>query len=175
MPARVIASNIISTLLNITMGIGLDFSETFKNEAQPYETIFKIDTIPVMKEYIKQTVLNVMQAIDGVRTKKVNKIVNLVMDYLNKKYFESELSLNNVAKEFYLNPSYLSRIFKQETGQTFVEYLTKLRMEKAINLIKETDKRSYQISEEVGINDAKYFSICFKKYTGMTVNDFKKG
>ena len=86
----------------------------------------------------------------------------------------SEISLSNSAKEFFLNVSYLSRIFKQETGQTFVEYLTKARMEKAIKLLKETDLKAYQIAENVGIVDPHYFGICFKKYTNMSINDFKR-
>jgi two-component system response regulator YesN len=70
--------------------------------------------------------------------------------------------------------SYLSRIFKQETGHNFVEYLTAMRMEKAVKLLKETDMKSYQVAEAVGIVNPHYFGICFKKWTGMSVSDFKK-
>lgn len=73
-----------------------------------------------------------------------------------------------------MNASYLSRIFKQETGFTFVEYLTKIRMDKAIKLIKETNLKAYQVADEVGISNPHYFSICFKKWTGVSINDFKK-
>ncbi|HYH01502.1 MAG TPA: response regulator [Bacillota bacterium] len=106
--------------------------------------------------------------------KKVNTVIREVQEYLQKNYADSAISQASVAKLFYLNPSYLSRIFKQAVNQTFVEYLTRIRMEKAMQLLKETDLKAYQIAEMVGIDDPHYFGLCFKKYTGMSVNDYKK-
>ena len=79
-----------------------------------------------------------------------------------------------MAAKFYVNPSYLSRIFKDFYGVSFIEYATKLKMEKAICLLRETDAKGYEIAEKIGIKDPKYFSFCFKKYTGQTINEFRK-
>lgn len=64
---------------------------------------------------------------------------------------------------------------KKETGQTFVEYLTNIRMKKAENLLKNTDLKGYEVGEQVGITDAHYFSILFKKFTGMSMNQYRNG
>lgn len=103
-----------------------------------------------------------------------NVAIQEIVSYINENYMVPELSLQYIARLFYLNPSYISRAFKQETGENWVEYLTKIRMERAIQLLKTTDKRCYEISQEVGFSDAKYFSTCFKNYTGQTVNEFRK-
>lgn len=103
-----------------------------------------------------------------------NVAIQEIVGYITENYMLPELSLQYIARLFYLNPSYISRAFKQETGENWVEYLTKIRMERAIQLLKTTDKRCYEISQEVGFSDAKYFSTCFKNFTGQTVNEFRK-
>lgn len=89
-------------------------------------------------------------------------------------YPTHELSLSSVAKAFFLNPSYLSRTFKKEAGVSFSEYLTTVRMEKAIRLLMEKDMKSFEIADAVGISDPNYFGTCFKKYTGVSVSDYRK-
>ena len=75
---------------------------------------------------------------------------------------------------YYVNSSYRSRGFKEKTGMTFSNYLFELRMKEAESLILRTDLTSYEIAEKVGISDPHYFSSCFKKYTGMSVSEYKK-
>ena len=84
-----------------------------------------------------------------------------------------ELSLRLIAQELYMNGSYLSRVFKQETGESLTEYITRKRIEKSMQLMDETSMKAYEIAEQVGIKDAHYFSICFKKYVGVTVKQYK--
>ncbi|TCL71572.1 two-component system response regulator YesN [Hydrogenispora ethanolica] len=173
-PIRVIAANLVSWVLNVLTGQGINLADIFEDTLQPYQDVFTIDTLPEMKDYLKQLTLRSIAAVHSAQNRKVNKLTAKIQEYLLVHYPCSNLSLAGVAKEFYLNPSYLSRIFKQTVGQSFVEFLTQIRMEKAIKMLKETDLKVYQIAERVGIGDPHYFSICFKKYTGMSVNDFRK-
>ena len=117
---------------------------------------------------------NAVNIITNIQNKKVNQAIEDIKNYMHENMSDPDMSLSHTAKKFFMNGSYLSRIFKQETGYTFVEYLTKIRMEKAIKLLKETDMKAYQVAESVGISNPHYFSICFKKWTGVSVNDFKK-
>lgn len=171
---RVIASNIVSIVLNVITELGISISDIFEQSTQPFDEVFKLDTFPDMKDYLKKLIVSSINIIESMQNKKVNQVVRQVQDYIFQNLSNPEITLSNTAKEFYLNVSYLSRIFKQETGQTFVEYITKVRMEKAIKLLKETDQKAYQIAENIGIVDPHYFGICFKKYTGMSINDFKR-
>lgn len=105
---------------------------------------------------------------------KLSDLITEVKKYVDENYMNSELSLTGTAKKFFLNPSYLSRTFKKETGVSFVEYITTARMEKAIILLRQSDFKAFEIAGAVGICDANYFCNCFKKYTGVSVSDYRR-
>lgn len=67
----------------------------------------------------------------------------------------------------------LSGLFKKETGTNFVKYLTDVRMEKSIQLLRTTDMKTYEIAFETGFSNPHYFSVAFKKYTGMSPSEFR--
>ena len=96
---------------------------------------------------------------------------DLITRYLEENFTDKELNLAFIAQHFGFSASYLSRKFKADTGKKFVEYLTDLRMKKAMDIAKRNVKM-YQAAAEVGIPDPNYFSRCFKKYTGMSYSDY---
>lgn len=94
-------------------------------------------------------------------------IVTNIKNYLNQHYME-DITLDSISEQFYFKAVYMSRLFKEEAGETFSEYLFKLRMNKAIEFLKCNKYKIYQISEMVGYRSTKYFYKQFKKYTGYT-------
>ena len=75
---------------------------------------------------------------------------------------------------FYLNRSYLSTLFKQKTGMKFIDYLNEVRIEKSKELLKDSNRKMYQISKAVGYDNPKYFFRIFKKKTGMTPEQYRE-
>ncbi len=171
---RVVSTNIISAILGAIAEMGLSYGDIYGTESLPYGRIFEIDTMTDMEEYLRALVLSSISAIKTIRTRKSKKIIDDILDYLKMNLSDCDLALSNTAQKFFVNPSYLSRIFKQETGQSFTEYLARIRMEKAIELLNGTDMKAYQVADAVGIKDPYYFSNCFKKFTGLSVNEYKK-
>lgn len=102
------------------------------------------------------------------------EVMEQIRDYLEENYAQSSLSLSTTAERFYLNPSYLSRTFRKKTGIPFVEYLNKVRIEHACDYLKSGNWKVYEIAEKVGIPNPDYFGRCFRKYMGMSINDYKK-
>ena len=100
--------------------------------------------------------------------------IEKIKKYIDDNFTEPELNLAYVAGHFGFSSSYLSRKFKQETGKNFIEYLTELRMNKAIRLA-ESGVKMFKTSAEVGIPDPNYFGRCFKKYTGISYSDYMSG
>ena len=89
------------------------------------------------------------------------------MEYIKNHYKES-ISLSDISKYVYLSPEYFSRLFKKEVGENFSSYLTIYRMKKAENLLRNTDMKICQISNEVGYSNSGYFSKAYKKYKGVS-------
>jgi two-component system response regulator YesN len=86
----------------------------------------------------------------------------------------SKISMSQVADYVGLTESYFSQIFKKETGVNFVDYLRDQRMARAMELMKTTDLRIYQIASAVGYDDAAYFAGAFRRCTGHTPLDFRR-
>lgn len=102
------------------------------------------------------------------------EMISQVKDYLHHNFDKDYLSLQECAKHVRVSPSHLSKVFSQETGQTFMTYLTHTRMRKAMELLHSTNYKSYEIAHKVGYNDAHYFSNLFKKVTGLTTTEYRK-
>ena len=98
----------------------------------------------------------------------------LALDYIEKNYGDSSVTLNSVCTSLAMSTSYFSSIFKNYTGETFIECLTKKRMEKAKVLLEHGKLKTYEIAEAVGYSDAHYFSIAFKKAVGKTPTEYAK-
>lgn len=113
---------------------------------------------------------NTIVTIEG----KYGHIVHKAKKFIYENYFESEISLNSVADYVNLSPNHLSMIFSQETGLTFIEYLTKLRIAKAKKMLKSTNMRTSEIAFKVGYNDPHYFSNVFKKAVGCAPTNFRE-
>lgn len=97
-----------------------------------------------------------------------------VKDYLQTHYSHPGLSLQEVADALFVHPNHLSRRFSQEAGVPFKDYLQKVRIEAALDLVKTTDLRSYEIARAIGMDDPNYFSVYFKKYMNMTIGEYRK-
>lgn len=108
--------------------------------------------------------------------KREQGLIGNVMEYLEENYMDMEMGLGKVADQFHVNASYLSRMFKQQSGVNFSEYLFELRMKKAMRKLEQADEELmiYNLAEMVGFSDADYFGRCFRKYTGMSFSQYKK-
>ncbi|MDR1219232.1 MAG: response regulator [Treponema sp.] len=95
--------------------------------------------------------------------------------YIDLNYTSGEISLHSTANFAGVSPNHLSAIFAQETGENFIDYLTRVRIEKAKFLLKNTAMKSADIAYETGFNDPHYFSYIFKKNTGMSPREYRSG
>lgn len=101
------------------------------------------------------------------------KEIRQAKEYIDLHYDEQDLSLHTVAKQVGFSPSHFSSIFSQETGRTFIEYLTKRRIEAAKRLLTDTSSKLHEISAAIGYGDPHYFSYVFKKNIGMSPKDYR--
>ena len=98
----------------------------------------------------------------------------MALEYIRRNYMDTDLSLNSICSYLNISTSHFSTIFKEVTGETFVEALTRVRMEKARELLENTTLKNYEIAEKVGFSDPHYFGISFKKMTGKTPMEYAR-
>ena len=113
----------------------------------------------------------------NILTKKEDNAVDIIKNaqvYIAQNY-SKDLILDDVSKELQLSPYYFSKLFKKRTGKTFIEYVTDLRIEKAKELLRNSNKSMKEICIEIGYTDPNYFSRTFKKNTGVTPSEYKEG
>ncbi|CAH1207987.1 Regulator of RpoS [Paenibacillus auburnensis] len=139
-----------------------------------FNRIFECKTFSELSVLLSKLAEEISVYIHGKRTQKKGSIIDEVLTYLMEDFCNPELTLGFVSQRFHLNSSYLSRIFKQEIGQSFTDYLLKLRIDEAVKLMNETEWKAYQIADKVGIKDPYYFSHRFKKVTGVSIQEYKR-
>jgi two-component system response regulator YesN len=100
--------------------------------------------------------------------------VQEALDLVRQSYSDVELSLPYVAERVQLSASRLSGLLKEETGRSFTQLLTEIRMEQAMLLLNNASAKTYEVALEVGYSDYSYFTKAFKKYCGLTPMDYRK-
>ena len=113
------------------------------------------------------------QLTEQLQVKATRRVISMMIEAMNSRLQEN-LSLKMIADELYINPTYLGRLFKDDVGECFSSFLTKLRIQKAIELLNNVTLKVYEVSELVGFKDPAYFSLIFKKYMSMTPQEFQK-
>lgn len=132
-------------------------------------TLFCSDDI---RKYYRQFFLNVTNMVRDKSVYANNDLIDRIVIYMQRNY-QKNLTQEFIASLFYLNRSYLSQLFRQKTGQKFIDYLNDIRIEKAKELLTTTDRKMYQIAKAAGYDNTKYFFRIFKKKTGLTPEQFR--
>ncbi|ASA19707.1 response regulator transcription factor [Paenibacillus donghaensis] len=111
------------------------------------------------------------------REQRISKSYNLFMaakEYIRERFFDNDLTVEQVAKGVYVDPSYLRKVFRKEGGISVLDYITYTRMKQAKELLAGGNVRLSDIAAKVGYNDPNYFSKCFKKHYGMPPSEFEQ-
>jgi two-component system, response regulator YesN len=166
--------------MDLVLGIAKLVSElggdmdTVLPEINSIESILKnIKTIDQLKEQAYNILASALSFRDGQNTGQHSRVIRQAKEYIDQHYMDADLSLNEVASLVNLSSSHFSMVFSQETCQTFKEYLTTTRINKAKGMLRTTSLSSNDIAYQVGFNDPHYFSTVFKKNTGLSPTEFR--
>ncbi len=143
-------------------------------ELNSIETILaNTGTLDQLREQTQKILFGALAFRDGQTTRHYAGMIQQARDYIEQNYADPNLSLSQVAAEVNLSSSHFSAVFSQETGQTFKEHLTEVRLRRAKELLRTTSLRSTEIADVVGYNDPHYFSYVFHKHTGLSPTEFR--
>ena len=133
--------------------------------------------IIILKSYVNILIAKILRNFNKPEHENLmgslNKITPEVMKYIRENY-NKKITLKEIARHSFYNATYFSTIFKECFGKTPLEYISEIRIEKAVELIKKSDMTIEEICHHVGYINKKHFYKVFKNYTGMTPNDFRK-
>lgn len=163
---------LISLLLSHIVKIGKNIEDVFSKEFKPFSD-FNSQLETDKRRYILslyQRAIDFMIINKDTRSEQIARDAKRIID---ENYFDFELNIPFISKSLLVNQTYLRKMFKDEMGMTLLDYLTKVRMEKARAYIVDGCYKLSAISEMVGYKDAGYFSKCFKNYFGVSPSDYK--
>lgn len=164
----------IRAIANLMDGTGL--GQCYRDEFQHDEAYIYGEIHDAMSlQSLYETVLLSLQCINQLlvhHEESTNVLVRKVNQYIFDHY-QLPINLNLIAKELHVNSSYLSRLYKKETGENLIDFLNGYRIQMAKKLLKQSNKKIAEIASEVGIEDPAYFTHVFTKYSGYSPKEYK--
>jgi two-component system, response regulator YesN len=141
--------------------------------AERFDQVHNLQTLSKINEWLRERLDRFMRTYMDKDDKKCGSHVQKAIHYIESHYTES-CTLSDAAGVLHLAEPYLSKIFKKETGETFVNYVTKIRMEKSRLLLANTDMKIFEIASTVGYDDPNYFTAVFSSTQHMSPREFRK-
>lgn len=168
-----IFTDIVLTTSRFVDELGGDVSQVVP-ELDTIETVAaSIETIEQLRERARKLLAAALAFRDSRVMHQYAGIIMQAQEHIDRHYMDANLSLNEVAAKVNLSACHFSTVFSQETGQTFKEHLTAIRIKKAKELLRTTPMKAFEIGYQVGYNDPHYFSHVFHKNTGLTPIEFR--
>ena len=164
---------LISLGLSHVSELGETIDEVFGKNFSPYSEIQSLESIASVQLWLEKFFDKVIRHSYKEKMTKSKLLVMQVKDFINENLMDNTLNLNSISNEFYLNSSYLRKIFKKEMGLTITDYITQVRMQKAKYLLTSVEDMAIsRISELTGFSDPSYFSKSFKNYSGLSPSEY---
>jgi two-component system response regulator YesN len=169
----VISMGLISVCLSYVTETGHPIEDCFGEAFFPYSEIKKLASIDATFEWIKALFAQAIQYTGKHRKTRSSKIAQAAKEYIEQSYADPELQLEQIAKQVFINSSYLRAVFKKEIGMTVTDYVTHVRMHKAKELLGKGNIRFADLAELIGFSDPSYFSKSFKKFFGYSPSEYE--
>lgn len=141
-------------------------------EAEAWEMVLRQETLQDLKTHVSGYLEEVCSCVQEKRGGKTGGVIDRIHKLIQERYAEN-LTVIDIAEGVFLSPTYVSLLYKQETGKTLFEYLTKVRIDKAKELLRDPRNKFYEVCHAVGYTDPSHFSKVFKKMTGSTPSAYR--
>lgn len=146
----------------------------FKSRTDYLQKLMDASTAEEIRRWFLEKITESAQRVGSVKADKNESVVEKACDFIDKNYMK-DISLDDISKYCNISSYYFSKLFKQEKGENYVEYLNRVRIENAKNMLSQGDSSIKEVCYSVGFSDPNYFSRAFKKYEGVTPTEFKEG
>lgn len=170
----IVYQNLMMALMNRFEKFDIEDKEFFIKYQEIISGLYNCDYISEMEQAVLDYFLAAAELMNRKRSSYGEQQVKIALEYIDTHYGDFDLSLQQLCENLAISVSYFSATFKTYTGMTFIEALTKKRIEKAIDLLENTTLKYYEIAEKCGYSDANYFGSTFKKTVGKSPRAYVK-
>ncbi len=169
---QVTVMELVSTLYRFTINNDASMGEEAGEMIAEYSNLITMEK-DVLKQWLLEICIRLHEKIQSARDSSAQSMIRQAKEYVHNNYQKEDLSLDDICDALAISNSYFSSMFKKETGDSFVAYLTQYRMGKAARLLIETTEKSYVIAQSVGYTDPNYFSYVFKRQYGVSPSKYR--
>ncbi len=172
--ANFIVPNLTSSIYKIMYSVADKEHVAMLQEECPLQMADLYGNVSKIRDYCRNLTVKAATIVSEQCRKSGSRHCNLAIEYINKEFSDPDISLVSVSRKIAVSPNYLSALVRKEIGSTFIELLTKRRMEEAKELLKYPAFKVKDVALKCGYTDQHYFSYSFKKETGMSPIQYKK-
>ena len=166
--------SISSSMIQMSQQYELDITQLSEGDAaDTFAIIPKMVKVEDFSRWLLSMALHINQAMNQERDNTMKQVIQKAKEYIMENYQDPDLSVEKICRQLHLSPAYFSTMFKKETGQAYIAYLTQVRLDKAVELLNKTDDKTYVIAAKVGYQEQNYFSYVFKKRFGISPTKFR--
>lgn len=164
-------NKLLVALMNVLVETGFEDAAVLGDHS--FMQLYARKTLDDVRLWLEEICLALVDLLAEKRTKVSQSQMEAAVAYIHSNYADEQLSLQQVCNHIYMSMSYFSALFKPHTGETFVEYVTRYRLDKAKEMLAASQLKTYELAAKVGYSDPQYFSVIFKRNTGMTPKEFR--
>lgn len=164
---------LLSELMKIGRAYKLHPNQIFGDHAGSWQELYRMVTVDELEGWLQEVGTNLRHVLRHERRDSAARLTEQAKAYIEEHYKESDLSADSLCRCLNVSAAYFSTIFKREVGMSFVAYLTKIRLEHALELLRTTEDKTYIIASRVGYMEPNYFSYVFKKQYGISPSKYR--
>lgn len=168
--------SVANCMIQLIQQYDLNMEEIFAADPlgpDPFTVIQSMLNRENFSRWLYQTALKINNALSRERDYAARQVIEKAKQYIMDNYQDPGLSVEQICRYLHMSPAYFSTMFKKATGQTYIAYLTEVRLNKAVELLNMTDEKTYVIASQVGYQEQNYFSYVFKKRFGVSPTKFR--
>lgn len=166
--------DLVSTMLKTMSDINIPGGSFFIQELNITQRLLNCEKVQDMKQQMTAIMEDICAYIQHNRKSKKENLLTCVVEFIEASYHDANLSVSSIADKFQLTPTYLTKLFKEQTGEGLFEHITRIRMEKAKSFLKNQEYSIKDVADMVGYYSSTAFIRTFKKYEGVTPGSYKE-